>query len=138
MTTTASVRPTGCPGYTETMPCTATSAGAARRLVRTALRAWSLDHLVDDGAVVVSELVSNASQHTASRTIKVTITRPGRTLVRIGVTDESHALPVRRTPGPKVVRGRGLGLVEALTCRRGADLLTRGKCVWGELGTPDD
>lgn len=133
MTMTATASPTGHPGYTQTMPCVAESAETARRLVRTALAAWDLEHLVDDGALVVTELVANAFQHTQCRLIRVTVSRPGENFVRIGVVDKSRVLPVRRVQDDNDVRGRGLALVEALTSRWGSDRLPWGKHVWGEF-----
>ncbi|MFJ6740243.1 ATP-binding protein [Streptomyces sp. NPDC091279] len=133
MTVTALPHSTGHPGYTETLPCEARSAKRARRLVRTALAAWALDHLAEPGELVVTELVANASQHTRCRYIHVTVTRPSDDLVRIGVVDKSHTVPEPRNPDHHEVRGRGLALIAALTHRWGTDLLPWGKKVWGEL-----
>lgn len=63
MAVTATPRSTGHPGYSETLPCAAESAETARGLVRTALSACGLEHLVDDGALIVTELVANAAEH---------------------------------------------------------------------------
>jgi anti-sigma regulatory factor (Ser/Thr protein kinase) len=137
MTVTATAHSTGHPGYTETMPCAAESAETARSLVRTALAAWSLEHLTDDGTLVVTELVANAATHTRCRLIRVTVTRLSQGLVRISVVDKSRSVPVHRTPDNGDVRGRGLVLVEALTFRWGTEIKNWGKSVWGELGSED-
>ncbi|WP_435136899.1 ATP-binding protein [Actinacidiphila sp. bgisy144] len=133
MTVHTIARPRGNPGYSETLPCTAESAEAARRLVRAAVCAWGMAVLADDGALVVTELVANASQHTTSRLIRVTVTRPARDAVRIDVVDRSRTLPQPRDPRADDERGRGLALVLNLTERWGADRLAFGKTVWGEL-----
>jgi anti-sigma regulatory factor (Ser/Thr protein kinase) len=133
MTITTTVRPTGHPGYSQTLPCKAESARTARMLVRTALAAWGLDAITGDSELVVSELVANTVQHTSCRHIRVTITRFAPGLVRIGIADKSRTPPVRRAPCDDDVRGRGLALVDMLTVRWGTDPKRWGKCVWAEL-----
>ncbi|MEV7289568.1 ATP-binding protein [Streptomyces sp. NPDC093252] len=128
-------RATGYPGYSEMLPGLEQSAVGARRLVRTALSAWQLDELNDDGLVLVSELVANAVKHTSSHLIRVVVSRPCDRRVRIGVSDTSTAMPrLHDSNGDNLpTSGRGLLLIEALTDRWGTDLRTWGKHVWGEL-----
>ncbi|MFF5969058.1 ATP-binding protein [Streptomyces collinus] len=126
-------RSTGCPGYSETLPRMPESVGTARRLVRIALAAWSLDDLADDGVLIVSELVSNAVQHAHSRSIRVAVSRPEIVRVRIGVVDKSRRLPKVREPREGAENGRGLALVGALAKEWGSDRLPWGKRVWAEL-----
>lgn len=136
MTVTATARPTRTehPGYTQTLPCTARSVVPARSLVRTALEVWRLEHLADTGALIVTELVSNSVTHTRTYSIRVTVSRPGETFVRIAVTDNSKSIPMLRTmTGDQEETGRGLAIVDALTWRWGTDLLPGGKRVWGDL-----
>src|SRR4051812_37753458 len=63
MTVMATPRPTGHPGYSETLDRVPESAAVARRLVRTALTAWGLEDLIEDATLVITELVSNAVDH---------------------------------------------------------------------------
>ncbi|MEU6083763.1 ATP-binding protein [Streptomyces sp. NPDC047108] len=126
-------RPTGCPGYSETLPCEPESAATARRLVRAALLAWGLDGYVEDAVVVVSELVGNAVRHSGSRSLRVTVTRPGAARVRIGVVDKSTMPPRPGMPEDEDESGRGLVLVEDLAAVWGSDPLPWGKRVWAEL-----
>ncbi|MBR8642750.1 ATP-binding protein [Streptomyces tuirus] len=126
-------RPTGCPGYSETLPRKSASVSAARRLVRVALAAWDLDELADDAALIVSELVTNAVQHARCRSVRVAVTRPEPTRVRIGVVDRSKRLPELREPHQGDESGRGLVLVGALAQDWGTDQLPWGKRVWAEL-----
>ncbi|GGY19677.1 ATP-binding protein [Streptomyces djakartensis] len=130
---TTRARPTGCPGYSETLLRRPESVGMARRLVRVALAAWSLNDLADDGVLIVSELVSNTVQHARCRSIRVTITRPEPVRVRIGVVDRSKRLPEPQVPRKGDESGRGLVLVGALAKCWGTDQLPWGKRVWAEL-----
>ncbi|AZS70853.1 ATP-binding protein [Streptomyces lydicus] len=136
MTMTAS-RPTGHPGYSETLLRRPESVATARRLVRTALAAWDMEELADDGALVVSELVTNAVQHARSEVIRLVVSRPGPATVRIGVVDKSKAPPQHRPSGNEDDSGRGLVLVAGLADDWGTDLLPWGKRVWSELHRKD-
>ncbi len=130
---TARARPTGYPGYSETLPREPGSAGTARRLVRVALAVWGLDDLADDGAVIVSELVSNAVQHARRESIRVIVDRPGTARVCIGVVDFSKVPPAPKEPDDEDEGGRGLALVDELADHWGTEPLPWGKRVWAEL-----
>lgn len=139
MTVSAMPRPTGHPGYSETLPCLEESAEVARRLIRTALAAWHLEELTDTGILLVSELVGNAVKHTNSHLIRVIISRPSEQWVRIGVTDKSTVIPeMQKSNGDSLpTSGRGLLLIDAMTDRWGTDLYRWGKHVWAELKVED-
>ncbi|MFI8087744.1 ATP-binding protein [Streptomyces sp. NPDC086080] len=130
---TTLARRTGHPGYSETLPRRPESAAPARRLVRAACAAWSLDDLAEEAALIVSELVSNAIQHARRDSIRVVVERPDATYVRIGVVDFSKDPLVSKAPGPEDEGGRGLALVAALATHWGAEPLPWGKRVWAEL-----
>ncbi|MFJ9030032.1 ATP-binding protein [Streptomyces sp. NPDC102274] len=133
MTVTTTSRPTGHPGYSETLPREPESAATARRLVRTACAAWELEELTEDGALIVSELVANAVQHARRESIRVVIDRPGGACVRIGVVDFSKVLPEPKVPDDDEEGGRGLALVAELADHWGTEPLPWGKRVWAEL-----
>ncbi|AEM87442.1 ATP-binding protein [Streptomyces violaceusniger] len=134
MTVTATPRPTGHPGYSQTMGRVPASAEVARKLVRTALAAWSQEDLIEDAALVITELVSNAVDHARLESIRVVVTRPSEKFVRLGVVDRSRNVPYLRTDSNgDNTRGRGLLLVDALTDRWGTDRYRWGKQVWGEM-----
>ncbi|WP_411075200.1 ATP-binding protein [Streptomyces sp. cmx-4-7] len=134
MTVTATSRPTGHPGYSQTLPREPQSAVAARRLVRAALTVWGLESLIDDATLVVTELVSNAVDHGRLPSIRVLVSRPSANRVRVGVVDRSKTVPVLRTDSNgDQLRGRGLVLVDALTEQWGIELYRWGKQVWAEL-----
>ncbi|MER5972909.1 ATP-binding protein [Streptomyces sp. NPDC002055] len=131
MTTTS--RATGHPGYSETLPREPGSAATARRLVRVALAAWGLDDVAEDGAVIVSELVSNAVRHARRESIRVVVERTAVRTVRVAVADFSRARPVPRAPGNGEEGGRGLFLVAALATAWGTDERQWGKVVWADV-----
>ncbi|WTS78374.1 ATP-binding protein [Streptomyces sp. NBC_00104] len=136
MTVTATPRPTGHPGYSQTFDRVPESAGAARKLVRTALAAWHQDHLIDDALNVITELVSNAVDHGRLPSIRILVTRPSDGWIRLGVVDRSRVMPELRTDSDgDQIRGRGLLLVDTLSDRWGTDLRRWGKTVWAELKT---
>ncbi|MFP3990575.1 ATP-binding protein [Streptomyces sp. E11-3] len=111
----------------------------ARRLTRDRLAGWSIaDETCDVAALVVSELVTNAVVHTASRLIVCELWDDATHTVRIVVRDEG---PGPGVPAPHPARdghedhGRGLLLVDAVssawgTTEAGPGL---GLVVWAEL-----
>ncbi|MFC4035749.1 ATP-binding protein [Streptomyces polygonati] len=92
-----------------------------------------LDDLTDYSALVVTELIANAAEHTASGLVRVSITLPDKQRVRIIVTDTSRTLPVPKKADADDEHGRGLALLDAVTQRWGAKATSKGKRVWGEL-----
>ncbi|MCX5399105.1 ATP-binding protein [Streptomyces sp. NBC_00102] len=139
MTVTTTPRPTGHPGYSETMPREPRSAAGARRLVRTALAAWGMEALTEDATLVITELVSNAAVHGRLASIRVLVTRPDDGRVRLGVVDRSRRAPVpRRDLDGEETRGRGMVLIDALSDRWGTEAYRWGKQVWAELALDAD
>jgi serine/threonine-protein kinase RsbW len=120
-------------------PQAASSVGEARRLLRAALIRWGLPELADESVLVLSELLSNAVEHSRNpdRTVRTRFSRlPGGGGVRIEVGDADGArLPrVRATSDGADLRGRGLLLVAACTGQRwGVDVAGGAKTVWGEV-----
>jgi anti-sigma regulatory factor (Ser/Thr protein kinase) len=103
----------------------------ARQFVGDTLHSWGLDHLAADGAIVVSELATNAVLHARSD-FTVSLSSDGRT-VRLSVRDASPELPVVCDPSPTSISGRGLVLVAALGATWGVEVVDEGKHVWVEL-----
>ncbi|GAB2921583.1 hypothetical protein GCM10022245_63790 [Streptomyces mayteni] len=92
----------------------------------------------ESARLLVSEVVTNAHQHTASPLIALTtvITPAG---LRVEVFDNSPVyLPPPAAAAQAVERegGRGLHLVQSLARHWGCDVLRRpaGKSVWFDLG----
>jgi hypothetical protein len=113
-------------------PAERDSPGRARRLVIEAMRGWGdRDALVDEVALVLSELASNAVIHARS---PFTITlRTQDSTVHIAVEDGLLA-PTNGRDGALVARtGHGLDVIEALAERWGVEATPAGKVVWAEL-----
>lgn len=109
-----------------------TSPGRARRLVHGALTEWGCGpSLLRDAALVVSELTTNAVLHaTSSFSISVTLED---SLLRIAVHDARPLSAAVHDGGLNPQPTHGLGLVEALSLRWGAEGTVRGKAVWAEF-----
>jgi hypothetical protein len=117
------------------LPPDATSPRRARRFVTDCL--GSIDGApLDVATLLVSELVTNAVLH-AHTTIAVTVT-PSATSVRVGVRDQSPALPAVRHYERTAPTGRGLQMVEALAAQWGVSVDDGSKTVWFELELLDD
>jgi MEDS: MEthanogen/methylotroph, DcmR Sensory domain/Histidine kinase-like ATPase domain len=113
------------------VPASATPTGA-RRFVTGTLAAWGRPDLVDDAAVVVTELATNAVIH-ARTDLTVTVDRASDGRIRISVRDGSRVVPRPRCARALDGSGRGLGLVAAMVNGWGADVLPDGKVVWADF-----
>jgi serine/threonine-protein kinase RsbW len=95
--------------------------------------------VVDDAVLLVSELATNALEHTSTGNggqFEVTIYRDKPSLL-IGVTDNgSDRTPAPGTLNPESETGRGLGLVELIAHRWGHCRGKHGRTVWFELIEP--
>lgn len=133
-------RMAGVLSWARAFPGDASQARAARYFVGSLLHGSPLR---DDAMIVLSELFTNALEHTASGlpggliTVQVSRWRRG---VRIGVTDQgSLARPVIRDPAASAEpaeNGRGLYLAASLACQLTWHDDTRGRTVSAVLGTP--
>ena len=106
--------------------------GRARRLVVAVLLQWGHESpLVDNAALVVSELATNAVLHAGSPFL-VTV-RADDSIVRVAVGDRSPLLATERHGGLIPRPMHGLGLVDRLSTHWGARQTHDGKVVWAEL-----
>ena len=107
-------------------------------------RAWALarireglhgadDMLLDDAALVLSELVTNALRAGGTSVTVQLQLWPGR--LRVAVTDSAPGRPHLRHPGLRETSGRGLQVVATLADDWGVTELdpAGGKQVWAEL-----
>jgi anti-sigma regulatory factor (Ser/Thr protein kinase) len=119
----------------------AESAGRARRhLADELVRRGFPDAVIQDAALLLTELVSNAVRY--ARPLPGGVLRIGWELVGskllLRVTDGgSSGGPHRQAAGPRDTRGRGLAIVEAVAARWGTEHAAANlNTVWAELPLP--
>jgi anti-sigma regulatory factor (Ser/Thr protein kinase) len=124
------------------LPARRSSVGIVRHRLTEHLDAWSVPGpAVDDAALLVSELATNAVVHTASSRILcgVALSSDGR--LRIEVHDD-HAAPCEAPDSTDLDEesGRGLLIVRALAESWGVhpSPTTHGKVVWATLRATSD
>jgi anti-sigma regulatory factor (Ser/Thr protein kinase) len=109
----------------------------ARRFVTDAVTRWGYGSRVDDLAVVVSELVTNAVLH-AQTDVTVHVSSDG-SVIRVAVEDGHRAPPAVVTAPSDRISGRGLFLVDTLADRWGTETAgANGKIVWAELSVASE
>ncbi len=131
----------------------AASVPGVRRFVRDGLTAWGRHELVDDAAICVTELASNAALHSGSGFVQIVV-RDLPEAIRISVTDTGtipatavvprmgrplhdggeQVLPLSQQP----TTGRGLVIVSKLARAWGVDETAEGKAIWAELASPGE
>lgn len=129
--------------FSLSLPATVESVPRARHALRGSIRADIPDDPLDVLELLVSELVTNAVQHSPqSTTVTVEVLRGERT-VRIAVTDAGALLPRPRraasfAESSAAEHGRGLLLVEALAESWGSRPVPGGKVVWCDVAVLGD
>ncbi|MDX6429474.1 MAG: hypothetical protein QOE54_1840 [Streptosporangiaceae bacterium] len=104
----------------------------ARHLIRTQLAGWGLAEHSDVAELLASELLTNALHHAWGTPI-LTLCLQGATL-RCEVSDANPALPhLSPAHHHDDEGGRGLYLVDRLSCSWGSNTAPEGKVVWFEL-----
>lgn len=110
---------------------------SARDLADKACHAWHLPHLLEDTALIASELASNAVEH-ARTDFVVTMSRNAARL-HVAVQDGAPEFPRPHRPvfvsppASLAPRGRGLLLVHTIAAAWGAMPTRSGKVVWATL-----
>ncbi len=112
------------------------SVGVARRFTVDTLRRWGRDDLTTTGALLVTELVTNAVLH--ARTMVQVCLERREEFVRVEVRDRSPVQPALRDHGLDATTGRGLNLVSRLAAAWGVDMDGNGKVVWAHLAEDRD
>jgi hypothetical protein len=123
--------PDGAATTTRAFAAALDSPRAARHFVLDTLQAWDEHPLLDDAAVIVTELATNAVLHTQGA-FTVDVSCSPHT-VRIAVHDVSPSRPRRRDASLVATSGRGLGIVAALAHQWDVETIDAGKTVWAEL-----
>jgi len=108
------------------------SVSTARRMVRELLAGVGLADLLDDAALLMSELVTNAVIHAGSQVGVRGQVVDG--VLRVEVTDASPHHPALRHYAETAGTGRGLALLVALADDWGVIPAPESKTVWFELG----
>ncbi|MFJ1618057.1 MULTISPECIES: ATP-binding protein [unclassified Streptomyces] len=126
-----------------TLPSEPVSVAAARRYVDRVLTEWGLaagTEFADSIRLIVSELATNAVQHTfgQSPTFTVELRLEREEELRLGVTDSHPRRPRRLPAAVQQDNGRGLVIVRCLAKECGGRLAVTptadgGKTVWIEL-----
>ena len=108
---------------------------AARRFVRDGLRQWgdADEDLVDEVALVVSELATNAVVHAGTAFSVGIRVLPAQQLVRLSVRDADPIMSTIGDSSPAAQAGWGLSLVAELASCWGVETTSDGKVVWAEF-----
>jgi anti-sigma regulatory factor (Ser/Thr protein kinase) len=93
-----------------------------------------LPDLLDDAAMITSELVTNSIRAGAT-SIRLSLHHTAGS-VRIVVTDDAAGVVAVGSPKPLDTNGRGLQIVATLAAGWGVDTASTGKSVWAELDLP--
>jgi len=123
---------TALPCYTKCYPAVITSVSEVRKHTCAVLRTWSMESIVSDTLVVISELATNAVRHCRGENFSVSALRLENG-VRVTVADTCTTIPVLHPVSDDAEGGRGMFLVDALASRWGIELDTHRKQVWAEL-----
>jgi hypothetical protein len=111
--------------------------GHARRLAIVVLRGLGCDDvLIDDVALTVSELASNAVRHAASPFSLMV--RVEDASVHVSIRDHAPLLTTGPNGGLTPQPLHGLGLIDTIAARWGVDGTHDGKIVWVELRAARD
>jgi anti-sigma regulatory factor (Ser/Thr protein kinase) len=114
------------------LPCHPGSPAGARSVLRELCSDLGIPGLLEQGEIVVTELVSNAVEH-AHSSCRLTTAYDRRGL-HVGVRDFGAAVAPRVTLiEVSAVRGRGLHMVAALSASWGVTEHADGKTVWATL-----
>ncbi|MEU3653141.1 ATP-binding protein [Streptomyces sp. NPDC014735] len=108
---------------------------AARHHAASVLTAWRLGGLVDETALIVSELSTNVVTHAKGTGdyFELALRRRSSTLV-LEVSDSYQwRMPELRAPSLDDLSGRGLVIVDALAAKWGVRPRDPGKTVWAHL-----
>jgi two-component sensor histidine kinase len=113
-----------------TLPSDPASVSAARTYVANVLAEWGLPpetEIADTVRLIVSELATNAVQHTLgqSPTFTVDITLDRDEQLYIGVTDSHPRFPKRLPAAVQQDNGRGMVIIRWLTAECGGKLTIR-------------
>ena len=114
-----------------TLPASVSTPAAARAVVRDALERGSADVRMDDVALVVSELVTNAVLHGDGDITLDVVVEPAA--VHISVEDAGSGVAEAVDATGDAESGRGLMLVSKIAAHWGVRPARGGKVVWADV-----
>ncbi|MEW2358267.1 ATP-binding protein [Spirillospora sp. NPDC029432] len=117
------------------LPNAPEAVGRARRFLRSVAAAWGVSHVTETAELCVSEVATNAYQHTdrdEERPLRLVVLRVGA-CIRCEVHDQSPEVPCIRDAGMLAESGRGMFILDVLTYQHGVYRTDNGKAVWFEL-----
>jgi len=108
-----------------------------RRLARARLEYCHLSVLADDVELIVSELVTNAIEHSHGTAIAMTLALNDG-LLHLEVKDETARPPEIQQPADDAENGRGLIIVRSITEHHGGkwDISPDGTSTWCTIPVP--
>ncbi len=115
------------------VPSRPDSTPAARAFLSRLLEGWGLaNEVIDDAALLTTELISNAVRHGAGTiTLRVEVERG---VVEVRVHDDASAMPEFNDRVDEAsLGGRGLFIVQCVADEWGSDPNEPGKTVWFRL-----
>ena len=118
------------------LPPTPRSVRVARHVLQELMRAWGVPHDQEDGALLLTELVTNVIDHVGGESELTVEISSAEDWLRIAVVDGSAVRPVVRELSSDDPRGRGMRMIQEIADRWGADEHLGGKRVWCELRPP--
>ncbi len=125
-----------CWAWEMELPAAGQAPGLARQATREVLQSWRVAHMEETAVLFVSELVTNAVRHAASRgSMLVLRLEAAGTSLRIEVHDADPRWPQPGTPAGLGESGYGFVIVDALASKWGVSETSTGKAVWAELDT---
>jgi anti-sigma regulatory factor (Ser/Thr protein kinase) len=108
--------------------------GRLRRISVARLRQWGMAELIDDAALLLSELLTNALRYGGDAEIAVSLVATSTALM-ISVNDGSPIPPQLTEAGVESESGRGLHLIAAFAKNWGVS--SNGTTTWCTLSLPE-
>ncbi|MGW1715296.1 ATP-binding protein [Streptomyces sp. NPDC002156] len=105
-----------------------------RRITAAHLRLWDLPSLIEPATLVVSELVTNAIQHTDGASVSLRVQQRHADELRVEVADGTPKSAEPRVAGDDDESGRGLLIVAAVAREWGVS--RGGEMTWCSLAIP--
>jgi anti-sigma regulatory factor (Ser/Thr protein kinase) len=107
--------------------------GKARDFLARTCVQWDVPQFLEAGAIVVSELVTNAVRHAGTQVLLLLALGRRDAVLTVTVRDRGGGVPHVVPADQRRIGGRGLAMVAALSESWGVDAVRDGKSVWCRL-----